>query len=289
MKPADKIKMAQRHEEFLAALFPGGRKSAGSGSQWADKADGRQNHLTNELAFAWDGKSTTGKSIGISREMIDKITEEAHGERPLLGLRFYADERFDTVSYEWLALRAEDMGELLELAKDGLSFRAMAAPEEVAAVRGEAMKAREEVIRLTRVSESLQRQLVEVREDRADREAVRESFANPAQDIPDEQPGPPVPVTPAAPGVPRPSVPPPCILVQKQTDPVTGQPETRAFRWDERGLVHQITLTGDGSRLEQDAYGRNMLFLNGVRVRRGELWIDGRIAFRAPGIEEMQA
>jgi hypothetical protein len=111
--------MARLHEEFLAELF-GGRKSAGSGSQWQDQADGRNNRLTApEFAFAWDGKSTLGKGITVDRAMLAKIREQAGGERPTIGLRFYGTEDLRRVDEDWILSTAEDYGELLAAARQG--------------------------------------------------------------------------------------------------------------------------------------------------------------------------
>jgi hypothetical protein len=112
----DRHAMAEAHEKFLAELN-GGVKSRGSGSQWHDKADGRSDHLDVPFAFCWDGKATLGESVSVTRKMWDKITEEAHGERPQLGLRFYDSERLD-VGIDLITILAADYGELLETARE---------------------------------------------------------------------------------------------------------------------------------------------------------------------------
>lgn len=104
-------KMSDVHEKFLAKLF-GGRMSRGSGNQWREPADGRHNHH-DAYAFAWDGKSTQGTSISITRAMVDKIVEQAGGERPMIGLRWYDNHALD-VAYDWVAVRAEDLSEMRE-------------------------------------------------------------------------------------------------------------------------------------------------------------------------------
>jgi hypothetical protein len=115
----DRKKMGHAHEVYLAKLF-GGRMSRGSGNQWREPADGRHNHH-DPYALAWDGKSTEGRSISITRAMVEKIIEQAGGERPMLGLRFYANHALD-VAHDWVAIRAVDLAEmreeLLELRKD---------------------------------------------------------------------------------------------------------------------------------------------------------------------------
>ena len=114
--------MARLHEEYLAELF-GGRKSRGSGSQWQDPADGRNNRMAEpEFAFAWDGKSTTGKSVTIDRAMLAKIREQAGGERPALGFRWYGTEDLQRIDEDWVAIPAADFAELLAAARSAVHF-----------------------------------------------------------------------------------------------------------------------------------------------------------------------
>lgn len=108
-------KMGDAHEAFLCALFDG-TQSRGSGNQWANPMDGRQNRFQQAYAFAWDGKSTLGGSIGVTRAMWRKAREQAHGERPMLGLRFYDDESLKRVEADLVVLSAHDMAEVLEAA-----------------------------------------------------------------------------------------------------------------------------------------------------------------------------
>jgi hypothetical protein len=105
-------RMADAHEEFLVGLF-GGRCTPGSGNQFNRQMDGRQNHLDQPIAFAWDGKSTMGQSIGVSRPMWSKAIEQAHGERPMLPLRFYDTERLD-VGLDLAVVNIHDLAELLD-------------------------------------------------------------------------------------------------------------------------------------------------------------------------------
>jgi hypothetical protein len=120
----DKHRMGELHEQDLARLV-GGRKSAASGATWKDPADGRASHMTEEFAFAFDGKATLGQGINVTREMLAKITEQAGGERPMIGLRFYGNERLDAIDYDWVAIRDHDFAELRECA---LSPRTLLVP-----------------------------------------------------------------------------------------------------------------------------------------------------------------
>jgi hypothetical protein len=104
-------KMGDAHEKFLARLF-GGRQTRGSGNQWKDPADGRNDHHES-FAYAWDGKSTLSHSISISRMMWAKIVDQAQGERPMLAVRFYDNTALD-VGFDLAIVRADDLAEMRE-------------------------------------------------------------------------------------------------------------------------------------------------------------------------------
>lgn len=108
--------MGRLHEEYLAALNAG-RRSKASGSQWTDPADGRNSHDT-PFALAWDGKSTKGKGITVTLEMIGKIRDQALGEIPEIGLRWYANDSLRDVTEDWIAVPGTDWGEILVAARD---------------------------------------------------------------------------------------------------------------------------------------------------------------------------
>lgn len=91
----------------------GGRMTRGSGNQFANQMDGRHDHFEEFMAFAWDGKSTLGKSISVTREMWDKAVEQSHGERPMLGLCFYDDERLQGYT-DLVIMEMDDLKELRE-------------------------------------------------------------------------------------------------------------------------------------------------------------------------------
>jgi hypothetical protein len=78
--------------------------------------DGRHNRYTSAFAFAWDGKSTRSNSISVSRKMIDKAVEQAGGERPMLALRWYFDDRLRKFD-DWFLIRADDFIEMLTFAE----------------------------------------------------------------------------------------------------------------------------------------------------------------------------
>lgn len=104
-------KMSDAHEAFLAAFF-GGRQTRGSGNQWANPADGRMDRRVHPIAWAWDGKSTRARSITIKRDDLDKITDQALAERPMLAVRFYDDDRLRNFE-DWALVKVDDLAELL--------------------------------------------------------------------------------------------------------------------------------------------------------------------------------
>jgi hypothetical protein len=106
--------MSDKHETDLVNLI-GGRRTRASGAIWTDQADGRHDPQEMEYAFAWDGKSTFGGSIGISRKMWEKLCEHVHGARPAIPLRFYDNQRLD-LGLDLVVLDLDDFAELLEAA-----------------------------------------------------------------------------------------------------------------------------------------------------------------------------
>lgn len=115
-------KMSDAHETFLVEIL-GGRRTKASGAVWKDQMDGRHNRRDVPFAFAWDGKSTRGRSIGVTREMWEKAREQAAGERPMLALRWYETDRLD-VGEDLVVVSAHDFAEMLQAANrtaDGVS------------------------------------------------------------------------------------------------------------------------------------------------------------------------
>ena len=107
--------MGDHHEGFLVDLF-GGRQARGSGNQWRQPMDGRTSRKHLRFAFAWDGKSTLGKSLTIPLAMIRKAKEQAGGHRPMIALRFYDSEQALALKpiEDWVAVKANDMAEILQ-------------------------------------------------------------------------------------------------------------------------------------------------------------------------------
>ena len=113
--------LSDKHEDYLVEML-GGRKTRGSGNQPHNPMDGRHDRREEPIAFAWDGKSTLGKSISIPLSMWEKAQEQALSERPMLALRWYLNDRL-TESVDLAVISVDDLAELLDLARDGARYR----------------------------------------------------------------------------------------------------------------------------------------------------------------------
>jgi hypothetical protein len=109
--------MSLKHEDALASWF-NTKVNPGSGNQFSKQGDGRNNAHTQEFAFCWDGKATLSRSISVTREMLKKIREQSHRERPMIALRFYDNDRL-TEAEDWAVIPMDDFRELLERANGG--------------------------------------------------------------------------------------------------------------------------------------------------------------------------
>ena len=114
-------KMSSRHEDDLVDLL-GGERTRNSGAVWSDQADGHQTGLNQYWRFTWDGKSTLGESIGVSRKMIAKMREQSRGLLPMIPLRWYANDRLTEVSEDWIAVEADTFAAILQ---DANAYRAL--------------------------------------------------------------------------------------------------------------------------------------------------------------------
>ncbi len=114
-------KMSDRHEEHLADVLDGVKTKA-SGSTWADPSDGHQTASEGFWRFAWDGKSTLGKSIGVTREMWAKIEEQSRGLIPMVPLRWYGDQRLTRVDLDLVVI---DLDTFAQMQADANRYRAM--------------------------------------------------------------------------------------------------------------------------------------------------------------------
>lgn len=115
--------MSKRHEVFLAALFRG-RKTKGSGNQWTDQLDGKQPRGSGELVFAWDGKSTLGKTLSIGLGMWAKALDQTRPwETPMLALRFYTTDRLDKVALDLAVVQVDVLASLQQEAAEVVALR----------------------------------------------------------------------------------------------------------------------------------------------------------------------
>jgi hypothetical protein len=101
------------HEEHVSERL-GGSRHKGSGNQWNSPGDGSASAMKHPYGFNVECKATSGKAVPMTRELVEKITEEASGgDRPAMAFRWYADESLRTVDHEWFALSFEDFLEIL--------------------------------------------------------------------------------------------------------------------------------------------------------------------------------
>jgi hypothetical protein len=107
-------KLADKHESDVHEWM-GGHQARSSGNQWADQGDGHTSRYEQLFSFAWDCKCAMPqtKSISVTREMVDKITAQAHGERIALPFRFYDSER-GGIEHDLIVLKMADFLEMME-------------------------------------------------------------------------------------------------------------------------------------------------------------------------------
>jgi len=84
----------------------------GSGNQFANQMDVRNDYRRQKYPFCFDGKSTFNKSISVTLDMWEKAMSQAHNEEPGLALRWYHDERLRT-STDLIVVRAQDFSRML--------------------------------------------------------------------------------------------------------------------------------------------------------------------------------
>lgn len=104
--------MSDAHEAFLAELIDG-RCTPGSGNQFNNQLDVRNDARRQNWPFAIDGKSTFARSIGVSLAMWEKTEDQAHLEIPALALRWYHDQRLRGTT-DLIVITARHFGEMLE-------------------------------------------------------------------------------------------------------------------------------------------------------------------------------
>jgi hypothetical protein len=105
-------RMSVLHENYVSEAL-GGTHSRGSGNQAANPSDGRQDHHTASVAFSWDCKATIAQSISVKVSDWEKIVEQSLGERPMLPIRLYSNDRL-TAWLDLFVLAPDDFLELLD-------------------------------------------------------------------------------------------------------------------------------------------------------------------------------
>jgi hypothetical protein len=114
--------MSDRHEAHLASVLQG-RKTRNSGATFKDQGDGKQEYRSQEYVFCWDGKATEGKGITVTREMVEKIIEQAHWAQPMIALRWYRNARL-TESIDWVAIELDTFAQMQSEANEASRLRA---------------------------------------------------------------------------------------------------------------------------------------------------------------------
>lgn len=277
--------MGRLHEEYLAQINDG-KKTAASGSGWAEQADGR-NHHDLPFAYRWDGKSTLGQSITVTLPMVEKILDQAHGERPQIGLRWYGDDRLKSVLADWVAVRAADWEETLMAARSWVFLETAVGEVTPARVRDLLAREGERDGTITRLQEEVGR----LRDELASAETALET-AGTAIETRDR------------------------LLAERgrqvqmridqeaavQRDPSRAVPGyVPCLPWTVIHAVHTVGQTLSHTALSYDKEGyqsvvdvgsvrverslgssnRPRLILNDVRVPQGDLYVDGKLRVRA--------
>lgn len=108
--------MSDKHERFLQKLF-GGRITPGSGNGFANQMDVR-NDREEPVPLAIDGKSTFGKSVGVTLEMWEKAVEQAGDLTPVLALRWYVKDNTLTSKRDLVVIDANDFAEMIQVLRE---------------------------------------------------------------------------------------------------------------------------------------------------------------------------
>lgn len=254
-------RMGELHEEHLAEINAG-RKSRSSGNQWHDAGDGR-NSRDDPFNFCWDGKSTLGKGITVTLDMIAKIREQAGGERPEIGLRWYGSGDLTHVTEDWIAVRDVDFEEM-KIAATAYE----AARPQIEAALGDLERLGTENERLSR---ALDQALETVR-------VMREEAAGGVHDTQRAVPG----YIPRLPWVTVHMMTRPESLPGRTGPSSSPEPQYDTFRFGVRYDADGAQQLFDVStvRIERSMSNRPRLFVNDAIVRNGDLYRDGAMQVR---------
>jgi hypothetical protein len=286
--------MGELHEKALAAAFEA-RKTTASGSKWHDQGDIRNGHDT-PFAYCLDGKSTLSKSITVTLDMIAKIREQAQGERPGFGLRWYGTGDLKTVLEDLVLLQLADVEEMLPAARGWVELEAALGgritPERVSELLASAAEHSDTIERLQAELEDARIELngVSVAEQMVagDLEALHTRLAGAEADR-DRYKAQAEAVQPY--GSPQTAVPgfvprlPWTVIHMVHVGSGTVRSGTY---YDPQG--HQHPFTVGTVRVERSGMNRPRLMVNEVRVSDGDLYVGGVHQVRAcadGAIEEM--
>jgi hypothetical protein len=265
--------MGERHVRHVAEVL-GAHTTKASGATATDKADGAHHHDL-PFAFRFDGKSTKGQQIAVTLAMVEKICEQAGGERPALPLRWYGNGMLTQVLADWIAVQLVDFAEVLASARAWAEVvrrlnDPLADPGDVAE---RAMSVRDKDAALQRIAESNESQgdiigaLAEENDQLRERLEAANAWKVTQAQI---QPDPRVLGGPAIPGyIP---VLPWTVIHQVHT---AGTVKNGGVHYDERG--YQSTFSAGEVRVERSpgSTNRPRLMVNNVRVPKGAMYVDG--------------
>lgn len=259
--------MGRRHVEHVAEVL-GITPSAASGSKWQNPADGRSAHDI-PYPIAVEGKSTRGKSLTVTLEMLAKLREQALGENPVLPLLWYGTDDLSVVTEDWAAVPLDFLGELLASARRWAEHEAnplMTVTDElraaplVPASLEHLMRRAEEAVNLRQALADAHRELLRAGEQIAALRLKAEG-SMPQGDLPQAQFVPRLPWTVVhvhAPGIPTAQV---------------------MIRYAPDGL--QTAVPVSSARVERTPGNRPRLVVNDQVVRDGDLYQDGQLTVRA--------
>ena len=257
--------MGERHVAYAGEVL-GTRASAASGSKWQDPADGRSAHDI-PYPIAIEGKSTRGKGITVTLDMLAKLREQALGEHPVLPLRWYGTDDLTVVTEDWAAVPLEFLGELLGSARRWAEHEAhpqvitsvepgaVAVP--VPATLEQLMRRAEEAVSLRRALADAHDSLLAAGETIAKQRLELDGF----RDAPQAQFLPRLPWTVVhthSPGIPLSQV-----MIRHSAD------------------GFQTAVAADPVRVERTPDNRPRLMVNNQVVRDGDLYKDGVLIVRA--------
>lgn len=265
--------MGRRHVERAAGAL-GCVPSAGSGNRWQNPADGRSGH-DDPYPLALEGKSTRGKSLTVTLDMIAKLREQSLGENPVLPLCWYGTDDLTEVLEDWAAVPLDFLSEVLTSARAFVELEAELGDVNPEKVRALVLRAglvddlrkslAEAHQALTEAGEAIAARNLDVRDAESEVARLRDREAYPkelAQWVPK------LPWT-----VIR-------VFPEDQRGKSPGDPVGTAVRY-EPDRTQQISRVGQ-VRIQRSAVNRPHVFADGVRVRNADVFgSDGRLLARS--------